>query len=232
MPPTNIVCAPRPTNRRVIVAVDGGAATGKSTLCAAIAREFRVPYFNAGLLYRALVLACLEHHADLDSESECAQTWEAADVDVEFTDLRTTIRLDGIDVTNRLKDAEVTRSVARASRHPAVRKLVTARQREILRSDAAARGIIIDGRDVTSRVVPEAQVKILLLATDTAIATRSGERSGNERDDLARNAADAQVSDFQTAGPGVVAIDTDELSPEEVRYMVIETVRQAIEGHG
>lgn len=214
----------------LVVAVDGGAATGKSALCAALSSEFGMPYFNAGLVYRGLTLACLALGIDVTDGSACRAVWCGSQIHVRFESGRTRVWITGHDRTDDLRTPAIDEAVPEVSRHAEVRRLVTLFQRRVLVSDAAAGGIIVDGRDATSVVVPDAAVKLLLLASDATVAARAASRPGRLSGlaDVVRNRADGVVSNFRRPREDVLVIATDALSPIEVRRVAVAAVRRAL----
>ncbi|WP_157195628.1 (d)CMP kinase [Nocardia tenerifensis] len=215
---------PRRAPSRLVVAVDGGVATGKSSVCTEVARRLRLPYFNAGLLYRALALWCVGERIALDDADGIAAAAGSYPLTVSLDGGRTTILLMGRDVGDQLKTAEVGRAVPAVARHRAVRDIMNGRQRAIVRyAESAFGGVVIDGRDATTVVVPEADVKILLVATEEVRARRVGADEGAAAD---RDAADASVSDFLRPGPGVAVLDTSDLDIGELVSRVLACVRE------
>ncbi|MRH89312.1 cytidylate kinase [Nocardia sp. SYP-A9097] len=216
---------PRPTRACLVVAVDGGVATGKSSVCSVLAQRLRVPYFNAGLLYRALALWCLDEHLTLDNaDNATAIAAQSFPILVSLDNGCTAVSLADRDVSDQLELAEITAAVSRVSRHPEVREVMNTRQREIVEQAVSTfNGVVIDGRDATTVVVPNADVKVLLVANPAARASRVSAGEG-EAEAAARDAADAVVSDFLCPQSGVAAFDTSDLGIDEISSRVLAHV--------
>ena len=154
------------------IAIDGPAASGKTALGQRLAARLSFLFFDTGVMYRAVTLAALRRNLDLESEQQIGELAETAELDVRppsAADGRLSdVWLDGEDVTNLIRTAEVDRSVSLVSSHARVRKAMTRRQRQIgLRG-----GVVMVGRDIGTGVLPEAEVKIYLDAAPEVRARR------------------------------------------------------------
>ncbi|MFC9433671.1 (d)CMP kinase [Nocardia sp. NPDC057030] len=222
---------PRRVPGRLVVAIDGGVATGKSSVCTAVSQRLQLPYFNAGLLYRALALWCVRQRIALDNAGGVTETAARTyPVGVSLDRGITAISLAGRDVSDQLKTSTVSRAVSAVARHAEVRAAMNARQREIVRyAESTYGGVVIDGRDTTTVVVPDADVKILLIADAQARAlrVRTGEGAGAAAE---RDAADAAVSDFLQPRPDVTVLDTSDLDLGELVTRVLCHVFRATSG--
>ncbi|WP_196814476.1 d(CMP) kinase [Nocardia sp. BMG111209] len=216
---------PRRSGSRLVIAVDGGVATGKSSVCTSVAQRLRIPYFNAGLLYRALALWCVTQGLSLDNADGATVVAAGSyPVFVSFEDGNTAVTLAGYDVSDQLKTAEVSSVVPMIARHSGVREIMNTRQREIVRQAVSEYGgIVIDGRDATTVVVPDAEVKILLVVDREAQARRTDVCEGGIRA-AERDAADAAVSDFLHPRSGVAVFDTSAIDLDELVAQVLAYV--------
>lgn len=191
-----------------------------------MARRLGVPYFNAGLLYRALALWCVRAGLPLD-DAEGITSAAARDFPVEIS-LRggtTAVALAGGDVTAELQNAAVSSRVPEVSRHPGVRAAMTARQREVVRHAVSTwGGVVIDGRDATSVVVPDADVKIVLTVSPRIRSERMGDE-GTAAAAAHRDRLDSLVSGFDRGGPGVTVVDTNELDRSQTVAEVLRVIR-------
>ncbi len=155
-----------------VIAIDGPAGAGKSTVASALARRLGYLYFDTGVLYRAVTLAALRRGIALDDHDAIAHLARGIHIDVEpprVEDGRTlTVLLDDEDVTWAIRQPEVDRNVSAVSAQPAVRRALLQRQRAI----AAGGGIIMAGRDIGTVVLPDADLKIYLEATPEERARR------------------------------------------------------------
>ncbi|MFJ1458100.1 (d)CMP kinase [Nocardia sp. N2S4-5] len=217
---------PRRGRTCLVVAVDGGVATGKSSVCLAVSRMLGVPYFNAGLLYRALALWCIRSGISLDHGDSATQALlQSCPMHVSLAGGTTAVSIAGGDLSNLLKSTEVSEVVPVVARNPGIRATMTERQRAIVRqAESVFGGVVIDGRDATSVVVPDADVKILLTADPSTRATRVGDVEGAAARAEARDREDARVSDFLRPRPDVSVLDTSGLDRAEVISEVLRLV--------
>ena len=212
----------------VVVAIDGPAGTGKSSVAQAVAEAFGLPHVDTGALYRAGALACLRAGIDLDDADACGRVVAAADIRREAG--RT--RLDGEDVEHEIRDDEVTAAVSRVASHASVRDALIEAQRHALSA-----GGVMEGRDIGTVVAPDADVKVFLTASVEERARRRARQLG--RDDvevLARQIAERDDADGTRAVAPMAAaedawqLDTTDLAEEETRQLVIERVLEVVAG--
>ena len=224
----------RPALPRVI-AVDGSAASGKSTVGRRLAAHLGYPFLDTGIMYRALTYAALQRGIGLSDDGALARLAASVRMDVGLprpgSNLAATITVDGEDVTARLRSPEVEDAVSLVSRVPAAREALVEKQREI----AARREIVMAGRDIGTVVLPDADLKIYLDASLEERATRRHRefaklgRDVTEADVLAdirrRDQIDSQraVSPLRPADDAVI-IETDGLSLDQVMVKVIRLV--------
>ncbi|QWQ44413.1 (d)CMP kinase [Streptomyces sp. YPW6] len=215
----------------VIVAIDGPSGTGKSSTSKAVAAALGLSYLDTGAQYRAITWWMLTNGIDVSNPEEIA-TAAAKPVIVSGTDpAAPTITVDGEDASGPIRTQEVTSNVSAVSAVPEVRTLITALQRSI--AAAAAGGIVVEGRDIGTTVLPDADLKIFLTASPEArAARRSGEVKGSDltatREALIkRDAADSgrKASPLAKADDAV-EVDTTELTLQQV----IECVVTLVEG--
>ena len=206
----------------MIVAIDGPAGTGKSTVARLLAQRLGFRYLDTGAMYRALTWLALERGVDLEDADRLAAL--ARDNEAEIDEER--IRIAGTDVTDAIRTAEIDRVVSSVARHNAVREVLRERQRAM----AEAGDAIMEGRDIGAVVVPNADVKVYLVA-DAAVRAerREAERPGIGADALA---TDLRLRDERDAGqlqpaPGAETIDTTFLTVEEV----VRRIEAAVAAH-
>jgi cytidylate kinase len=206
----------------LVVAIDGAAGSGKSTLGRGLAAALGLPYVNTGLMYRALTRAALDAGVDLDDGEALAELTRRLRVRVSVGD-RPELEVEGYPAS-LLHTAEVDAAVSRASRHPAVRSVMHEVQRALGRD-----GAVIEGRDIGTVVCPDAPVKFFLRADVEQRWTRRSQDRGDDVDEVARalearDSRDATVSPLEPADDAVT-IDTTDLTPEETLARALEIVR-------
>jgi cytidylate kinase len=143
---------------RPVIAIDGPAGAGKSTVAAHLARRFGFLNLETGAMYRALALKAIDSDLDLDDEAALLDLCSTTTIKLEPMRDGNRVLLDGRDVSRRLREADVTAAASRASIHPQVREWMVAQQRAL----GAAGSVVMEGRDIGTAVFPDAEVKIFL----------------------------------------------------------------------
>jgi cytidylate kinase len=208
----------------MVIAIDGPAGAGKSSVARALAAELGFTYLDSGAMYRCVALATLEAGADPDAGAAVAEI--AADLEIELEGGR--VLLDGRDVSARVREAEVTAAASRVSVHPAVREAMVARQRALI----GAGRYVAEGRDIGTVVSPEAPLKVFLTASEEERARRRAAQSGEDPEAVLasqrrRDARDTGRSHGALrVAPDAVEIDTTGLSPEQVVARVAALARE------
>lgn len=205
-----------------VITIDGPAGAGKSTLGELLAQQLGYMYFDTGVMYRALTLAVLRESIDPNSADAVAALARRLNIEVQPPTVddgrQYTVLVDGEDVTWHLRDPEVEKYVSAAARHPEVRKIMRARQREI-----ASRGhVVMVGRDIGNVVMPDAELKIFLKASLAERARRRATelRARGQHVTPEELRADMQRRDLldqhvMIPAPDAVVLDCDQLSPEQ-----------------
>ena len=157
------------------ITLDGPSGTGKSSVARDVARKLGAAYLDTGAMYRAATVAVLDAGVSLDDKIAVARAVSEAAIEVRTDARREVVRVDGVDVRERIRGAEVTRAVSPVSAVPAVRRLLVARQRELA---AAADAVVVEGRDIGTVVLPEATLKIYLTASPEVRAQRRAGQLG------------------------------------------------------
>jgi cytidylate kinase len=214
--------------RKLVIAIDGPAGSGKSTVAARLARELGYVNIESGAMYRALALQAIERDVGFEDERGLVALAAESKIALEPTLQGNRVLLDGQDVSERVREADVTEAASRVSVHPAVREWMVERQREL----GTAGGVVMEGRDIGTKVFPDAEVKIFLDADPAVRGERRFKQQGaaeqseavleelRERDRRDRTRA---ASPLQPA-PDAVVIDSTKLSIEEV----LTRIRQVI----
>ncbi|MFE5027215.1 (d)CMP kinase [Streptomyces sp. NPDC056656] len=213
----------------VIVAIDGPSGTGKSSTSKAVAAQLGLSYLDTGAQYRAITWWMVNNGIDLTDPTAVAAVAGKAEI-VSGTDPSApTITVDGVDVAAPIRTTEVTSKVSAVSAVPEVRARITELQRSIAAS--AEQGIVVEGRDIGTTVLPDADLKIFLTASPEArAARRSGELKGadvkaTQEALIKRDAADSSRKTSPLAKAGdAVEVDTSELTLQQVIECVVTLI--------
>ena len=228
------------------VAIDGPAGVGKSSTAKELARHFGFAYLDTGAMYRACAWWCLHQGIDLDAaqidEQQITETvgefFTEDHFDISVDPDRPFVLADGEDISEDIRSSEVSTHVSRVSGIIPVRHVLIATQRAYIAREASGdsfsqgRGIVAEGRDITTVVAPDAEVRVLLTAREEVRqARRSGQSAqGVGAEDVAkRDRMDSKVTSFLTAADGVVTLDNSDLTFEQTLDELIALVDQAIE---
>jgi len=214
----------------VIVAIDGPAGSGKSSVSKAVAHKLGFGYLDTGAAYRCLAWACVDAGVDLEQQDDILPHLDsiAQSRPLNAGDQRHTVG--DVDVTDAIRGPEVSSAVSQVAKHPLVRNGLNDSFRALAKGDERP-GIIIEGRDITTVVAPDAPVRILLTADEaTRVARRQAEIDGVDASALiARDRADSQVVDFMSAADGVWTLDTTHLTFDQSVEAVIDLIAQNTE---
>ncbi|MBS3178424.1 MULTISPECIES: (d)CMP kinase [unclassified Pseudoclavibacter] len=221
----------------VVVAVDGPAGSGKSSVCRESARRLGFGYLDTGAAYRALTWFAIDSGCDLDDVDAVAALLPSF-IDryriSESPDERW-VRVGESDVTELIRDTAISGEVWRVSRVPAAREALTALFRSTM-AGTTSPGIIAEGRDITTVVAADAPARILMTADEAVrIARRAGEKVGETvaavaESVSARDARDAKVTNFTEAADGVTVLDTTRLDFEQSVEEFLRIVASATPG--
>jgi cytidylate kinase len=208
----------------MVIAIDGPAGAGKSTVAKGVARALGFTYLDSGAMYRAVALAALDRGIEPDDGARLGEL--AWDLDIDFEG--DTIRLDGKPVEGRIRSPEVTIAASRVSVHPQVRQAMVKRQRELI----AAGNYVAEGRDIGTVVSPDSPLKVFLTANEEERARRRAAESGESVTQVQEAIRDRDTRDRERADSPLLAaeesvdIDTTDLSPDQVVERIVALARE------
>jgi cytidylate kinase len=213
--------------QRPVIAIDGPAGAGKSTVAAHLARRFGFLNLETGAMYRALALKAIQNDHSFDEEAALVDLAQQTTITLQPVVDGNRVLLDGVDVTQRLREKDVTAAASKVSVHPRVRAWMVAQQQKL----GGQGGVVMEGRDIGTKVFPDAEVKIFLDAAPEVRGNRryrqvspAGQpvaapvteeavlREMKERDERDRNRADSPLQPAEDA----VILDSTALTLEQV----------------
>jgi cytidylate kinase len=222
---------PAPTH--LVVAVDGPSGSGKSSVCREVARRLGLHYLDTGAMYRALTWWVLDKGADLADVETVARMARELPLEIGTSPDSTLLTVGGTDVSTAIREPRISGAVSAVAVNLGVRAELVRRQRQITATVDGA-GIVVEGRDITTVVAPDAPVRVLLTASEQArLARRALEVHGTDDVDaiaatrdhvVRRDAQDSTVADFLEAGDGVTVVDSSDLSYEQTVQAVVDLV--------
>lgn len=224
----------------VVIAIDGPSGSGKSSVSREVARRLGLAYLDTGAMYRAATWWCLRSEIDLADADAVAETVRAMPLGQGVDPTAEKLEVDGTDVGEDIRETWISERVSAVATNLEVRAELRRLQREAIAAQAApdafsqGRGIVAEGRDITTVVAPDADVRILLTASEEArLARRATELHGEAgaeaieatRDQvLRRDRDDSTVVEFQVAADGVVTVDSSHLDLEQTVEAVLDVV--------
>ncbi len=222
------------SGRGVVVAIDGPSGSGKSTISRRVAADLGLAYLDTGAMYRAAAWWCAREGLDLTDRAAVAAAVLELPLTMGTDPATPTVSVGGEDVSVVIRTTEISTVVSAVATNLDVRAELKRLQRAIIDEHRAGAGIIAEGRDITTVVAPDADVRILLVADETARLTRRArELHGSDdagaleatRDQvLRRDRDDSTVSEFSVAADGVVTVDSSHLSLDET----VDAVRRLV----
>lgn len=216
---------------RLIVAVDGPSGSGKSSVCRAAARTVGAAYLDTGAMYRAATWYCLDQNVDLSDEDAVAVAVEELPLCISTDPDHQVITVDQTDVTAEIREARISEKVSEVATNRRARSLLIDAQRKLI-DDAGF--VVAEGRDITSVVAPDAQVRVLLTASAEARLRRRGLQMGGTQSEedlkvqvLERDRKDSAASNFTEAADGVAVLDSSDLTFEETIEALVGRIQGA-----
>jgi len=208
----------------MVIAIDGPAGAGKSTVARAVAGEIGFTYLDSGAMYRCVALTALERGADLGDGEALGELAEG--LEIGFDGRR--VLLGERDVTDEIRAPDVSAAASRVSVHPRVRAAMVERQRQLI----AAGRYVAEGRDIGTVVSPDSPLKIFLTASDEERARRRAAESGEDAEAVleAQRRRDARDTEREhgalRAAEDAIELDTTGFALEEVVARVVDLVRE------
>ena len=221
------------TSRKLIIAIDGPVGAGKSTIASRLARRLGYANLESGAMYRALALRAILTDTSFDDEEELVRLARDSRIQLEPAATANRVLLNGQDVTQRVRDTDVTEGASRVSVHPKVRAWMVARQQEM----GAGGGVVMEGRDIGTKVFPNADVKIFLDADPVVREQRRLQQQKLRGAAAEMTAAEIRLRDQRdrsratsplTAAPDALILDSTSLSEDQVLERVEALVREKL----
>src|SRR5271157_231318 len=222
-----------PSPRQLIIAIDGPAGAGKSAIASRLARKLGYVNLESGAMYRALALKAIEWDAPFDDEPTLLKMAQDSRITLDPSIGGNRVLLDGRDVSSRIRERDVSEAASRVSVHPKVREWMVARQREM----GIGGGVVMEGRDIGTKVFPDADLKIFLDADPMireqrrldqqkvkGVSAEAMAAELRERDRRDRNRAASPL----VAAEDAVLVDSTSMSEDDVLNRIGELVEQRL----
>lgn len=219
----------------VTIAIDGPAGSGKSSVSKMLARRLGIGYLDTGAMYRALTWYVLENGIDIDDEDAVVAAADAMPLEMHPDPDAPQYFVGGVDVTAAIREPRIALAIPKVSTNLKVRRWMAGEQRRrMMNARERGLGMVAEGRDITTVVCPDADVRVLLLADEAErLRRRTLELHGTVTDELVesvraqitlRDSADATVSQFLTPAPGVEVVDSTGLDIDGVVEAILTLV--------
>ena len=225
------------SSKHLVVAVDGPSGSGKSSVSRAAAEALGVGYLDTGAMYRAVTWWCLEEGVDLGDQEAVAKATRVIPLEMGTDPRSPSVHVGGREVEADIRTTRVSEVVSKVATNTLVRPILQQLQRDLIdRVATRTGGVVAEGRDITTVVAPDADVRVLLTASvEARLRRRSKELHGHDADHaveatrdqiVRRDADDSTVSDFLEAADGVHLVDTSDLDFEQSIEALLDVVRR------
>ncbi len=230
---SHIPIMPDPSSRKLIIAIDGPAGAGKSTIASRLARKLGYVNLESGAMYRALALRAIEWDASFDDEEALIKLARDSKITLDRSIGGHRVLLNGKDVSARIRERDVTEAASRVSVHPRVREWMVARQREM----GMGGGVVMEGRDIGTKVFPDADLKIFLDADPVIREQRRLDQQRVKGAPAQAMAAELRERDRRDrtraasplmAAENAVVLDSTHMSEDEVLSRIEALVEQRL----
>lgn len=219
----------------ITIAIDGPAGSGKSTISKALASRLGIGYLDTGAMYRALTWYALDREIDLDDQERVRALADEMPLIMDSDPVSPVFHIGAMDVTAAIREPRIALAIPKVSTNLSVRKWMASEQRRrMMEARANGSGMIAEGRDITTVVCPDADVRVLLLADEEErLRRRTLELHGKVTDELLesvrdqvgkRDAADSKVSEFMTPAEGVDVVDSTGLGIDGVVEEILKLI--------
>lgn len=224
------------TKRRLTIAIDGPAAAGKSTVAKLVAKKLSYLYIDTGAMYRALTLHALREDIDPNDEQALTQSLSTIDIELKQQDDHQQVLLNQEDVTLDIRKPNVTKHVSIVAKHAQIRQMMVKKQQAL----AKGHGVVMDGRDIGTYVLPHADLKFFLKASVEERARRRFKENqakgiSSDFDELKKDIEQRDHNDSNrkiaplTKAEDAIAIDTTSLTIDQVVNIILNEAHQIIE---
>ena len=219
----------------LVIAIDGPSGSGKSTVSRAVAQRLDLAYLDTGAMYRALTWWCAEQGVDLEDQPAVARAARDLPLHMGTDPSAPSVQVDGVVIDEAIRATSISELVSKVATNLEVRDELRVRQRALIaESVRTCGGVVAEGRDITTVVAPDADVRILLVASQQARLARRAKELHGDADPAAvsathdqvvrRDQDDSTVSQFMEPAPGVTRVDTSDLDFQQSVEAVLDVV--------